>query len=164
MSEEDVIFSGVKVVWKGIFDLETIYKKINEWLKIKKFESIKETNYAVRIKPNGKNVEINWTATRDLDKYFRYVIEISFFVIGANEVEVEHEGEKIKMDKGEIEVKFSAKVVRDYKNEWSGKSLAKKVYEEFIIPKKIEWAKIDLYDTVTSLMSELKSFLQLYQF
>jgi len=92
MSKEDVIIKGVTVKYKGSFDLSLLYKNLNEWLVREKYsDTIQEgeKKYAEKIKPDGKQIEILWETSRNLEAgYFKIVIGISFFLNGINEVEL----------------------------------------------------------------------------
>ncbi len=168
MSKEDVIFRDTKIKYKGIFDLNLLYKKLREWVKEAKYSDpaeTGETKYAERVKPNGKQLEIVWqTSRKEEGGYFKLTLEIKFFINGLTEVEVEREGRKIKLDSAEPELYFSSSVIRNADNQWDENSLMFKFYEKYIIPDKIEGFKIDSYKDASKIMDEVKNFFSLYRF
>ena len=167
MSKEDVIIKGVTVKYKGSFDLSLLYKNLNEWLVREKFsDTIQEgeKKYAEKIKPDGKQIEILWETSRNLEAgYFKIVIGISFFLNGINEVELEREGKRIKLENGEIELNFVSKIIRNADNKWKENSLIFNLYEKHIIKDKIESVKIECYRDTNKLIDEAKNFFNLYK-
>ena len=91
-------------------------------------------------------------------------IDIKFFVIDLTEIEVEKDGKKIKMDKCEVEIEFSSKLIRNANKAWDEDNLMFKLYERYIVGDKTEQFKIELYKDTNKLMDEVKNFFNLYRF
>ena len=161
MAEQEFLAKGAKLKWNGIFDMTNVYKKLKSWFDSKGYD-FKETQYLERIKANGKQLEIVWKATKKQSDYFMYTIEVLFLVIGLNKVEVEREGKKFPMEKGEVEIQFTAYLTKDYKDKWKDSQFKKNLYERFIVKDRILGYKGDIYEDVYSLMSEAKTMLELY--
>lgn len=161
MAEHEFLTKGAKIKWSGIFDMNNVYNKLKQWFDSKGYE-FKETQYMERIKSGGKQLEINWRAKKKASDYFLYDIEVDFLILGLNNVEIEHEGRKITMNKGDIEARFTASLVKDFQDKWKDKQIRKNIYEKFIVKDRIKGYKDDVYDDVYNLMSELKTLLQLY--
>src|SRR3989344_521884 len=98
-----------------------------------------------------------WNANKKQSDYFMYTIEVLFLVIGLNKVEVEREGKKFAMEKGEVEIQFTAYLTKDYKDKWKDSQFKKNLYERFIVKDRILGYKGDIYEDVYSLMSEAKT-------
>ena len=163
MPESDIIYKDAQLKLKGIYDLKLMYKKIYEWLQDEGFE-IKEKYYVERIKPFGKIIEFEWECQQSEGEYFKYQINLKCFVIGANQIEVEKDNEKLKLTKSELELTFNAKLIRNANNKWADDSFIKKLYEEYFIKDEIEHQKIEVYKEVHDLMAEIKNFINLYHF
>ena len=168
MPKEDSIIKGAKIKYKGTSDFKLLYKKVRDWLMREKYSDPcegGEKKYAERIKPTGKQIEVVWnTSKKEEGGYFSLVIDVKFFVNNINEVDVEKDGKKIKLDNCEIEVEFSSKLVRNASKSWDENSFMFKIYERYIIPDKIEQFKIESYKDTNKLMDEVKNFLNLYRF
>ena len=87
--------------------------------------------------------------------YFSLNIDIKFFVNNLNEVEVDRDGKKLKLDNCDIEIEFNSKLVRNDSGDWDENGLMFKIYERYIIKDKIEQFKIELYKDTTKLMDEV---------
>lgn len=170
MPKEDSIIKGAKIKYKGNFDFKLFYKKIREWLMREKYSDPceeGEKKYSEKIKPSGKTIEVVWSSSKKEEAdYFSLQIDIKFFINNLNEVEVEKESKKMKLDSGEIEVWIDSKLVRNAakKNAWNENGLMFKIYERYIIKDKIEQFKIELYKDTNKIMDETKNFFNLYKF
>ena len=161
MSESLYLAKGAKLKWNGIYDMNNVYKKMKQWFDSKGYD-FKETQYLERAKPNGTQLEISWKATKKASDYFLYTIEVLFLVIGMNKVEVERDERKFKLEKGEIEIQFTAYLIKDYKDRWKEMPLRRNIYEKFIVKDRIEGYKGEVYENVYGLMSEVKTMLELF--
>ena len=82
------------------------------------------------------------------------------------EVEVEHEGQNLKLNQGMLKITFDGYVVSDRKGKWSGKPthwllsiLMEKYFYRNHLAKFETWMKADIED----LMYKIKSFLNVYK-
>ena len=161
MSETIVPSSSVK--HKGTLDLRRMYQSLWGWLEAEGYK-IQEKQYGERVKPEGKTYEINWEATRTEEDYFTYTITVSLYITGLQKVETEHNGERMTLDSATYEIKLSGTLARNVTNEWNEGSFMFRFYEGRVIPDRIEAHRIEMYENVMSLLSEVKTFLHVYQF
>lgn len=161
MGEKEAIILGAKIKWVGVIDLAVFYKKLQEWLKIKKYDMV-EKKYVEKIRPNGKQIEIVWESKRkDLD-YFNLVITTKFFMTGVSEAEIEKEGKRLKLNKIDAELEIDSDVVKDPENKWENKPYVRNIYEKYIIKEKIDEAKKECYKNTYDLIEEIKNYFSLY--
>lgn len=165
MPKEDTVID-TKITYKGVFDFELLYLKLREWLLREGYSDPVqdgEKKYAEKVKPFGKIMEIVWESSKEEEKgYFKNLIKISFYGMGINEAEVEREGKVLKLDRGEVQIKFSSGLVRNAKGDWDESSMMFRIYERHIIKDKIEHFKIECYKDTNDLIEEAKNFLNLY--
>ncbi len=162
MAEKDEVFSG-KTKYTGIWDFKETYRFLYDWF-VDKGYSITEKGYTEKIKPNGKEIEIKWEAKKKISDYFRFIIKANWRVLGLTEVEVQKEGAKIKMNKGDVEIKFTAILEKDYEHRWENSPLLKflrGIYERYIIKSRIEDYEDKLVGEVDEVIAQVKSFLAL---
>jgi len=169
MKKEFTIIDGAKVKWKGNFDLKLLYNKLKDWFVNEGYGEPKEELYAERIKPTGaKTIEINWSCSKTEEEYFGLNIKVSYYAVDLEEVEITtDDGKKLKLNKGEIEIKFTSTLTLDT-DERFGKgphvNVQQKFYEKHIIPDNIEKQKIELYEKTLDIIDQAKNFLNLYRF
>ena len=165
MPKEDTIFDGTKIKYSGNFDYKEIYKKLYTWITQQGYSKPYEEKYWEKVKPDGKLVEFVWNTENIKEDYFKFKITIQFTFDGLKEAEAEYKGKKIKLDNGRTEIKFSAKLERNFNRKWKNENgLMFQLYEKYIIPDKIEEAKIDLYQDTNKLIEETKNYFNLFKF
>ena len=160
MAEKDQIFSG-KTKYTGIWDFKETYRFIYDWF-IDKGYGLTEKGYSEKIKPDGKEIEISWEAKRKISDYFRFIIKANWRILGMTSVEVQKEGAKVKMNKGNIEIKFTAILEKDYEHRWENKAFMKflrGVYDRYIIKGRIDAYEDKLQADVDEIIAQVKSFL-----
>ena len=163
---KDVLFSNYKLKQDSIFDLGELYKSIFRWFDVNGY-SFYEKEYNDIDEPNGKHLEIYWYTEKKIDLYVKFVIEVSYLVLGMQKIELEKGGVKIKTNKGSIEFRITAYLMKDYDDKWSKSAMQKKmryVYDRFIIKKRIDKLESELVKDVNSLIDELKAFLDIHKF
>jgi hypothetical protein len=167
MSKEETIVSSSKISYKGIFDLQELYNLMRGNLMMAGWDDPVEKGeekYSEKVKPNGKMIEIVWKTSKEEEKgYFKLQMTIKFFIMGLNEVETEKDGKKLKLDKGDIAIEVSSKIMENAKNAWEEHSLMFKIYEKYFIKERIEEVKIQLYQETNKLVDTTKTFLNLYR-
>jgi len=167
-AETFTVSKGLKVKWKGIFDFNDLYRKMKFWLDFQGYgnekSNFKEEKYIERIKGNSKNLEIRWKGEKNVSDYFSFVITITFLVIGLSEIEIENEGKKLPMNKGEVEIKFTAELVKNRSGKWKKDSWLRSFYERFVVRDRIENYKIELYKKLYSFHDEVKAYLEIHEF
>lgn len=167
MSEKLVIGKDLKVKYVGIFDLKDLYRKMKFWLEFKGYgpEKGMEKQYNERIKPNGKQIEIKWVSTDEVATYVHKVIEVTFFILGLESIEIDKDGKKIKTQKGDVEMRFTGYLVLNVGDQLGDdNSMPNRIYKRFVLKRNIDTYKIELYDDLTEFQDEVKSYLTMQQF
>jgi len=152
-----------KVRHVGTFDFKKVYKFLYEWLAHKNY-IVDEKEYKELIGPGGaKEIDITWVAYRNISGYFRYTITFYYKIIGLVPVEVEIDGVKHKMNKGDLEIKEICALVHDYKDQWTSPFFRfwKYYYEAYIMYTRIDKYEKDVLAELEELFAETKAFLQL---
>lgn len=162
MVEKDTIFDG-KVKQTDIFDFKELYNFLYKWL-IDEGYKVVEKNYAEKVTPGGKEIDVEWEATKKISDYFRFVLKPRWKILGMNDVEVEKNGKKLKMNKGQVEIKLGGILEKDYEARWEGNAFFKflrGVYDRYIIRARIEDYEKKLFGEADEFLVQMKSFLAL---
>jgi len=160
MSELDKVFSG-KVKQTGIFDFKELYRYCYSWL-VDEGYLLTEKNYNEKINPNGKEIEIIWDARKKISDYFRFVMKVTWRILGMTTVEVEENGKKLKMDKAQVEIKVEATLEKDYEHRWENNAFTKFLrgaYDKYIIRGRIDQYEGKLFVETDEFLAQIKSFL-----
>lgn len=160
MAEKDEVFSG-KVKNSGIFDFKELYRFCYVWLVDKEYQVI-EKEYTEKLGATGKEVVIKWSANRKISDYFRYVINTEWRILGMKDAEVEINGEKVTLNKGNTEIKAKAILIKDFEHRWENSGFLKflrGVYDRYIIRGRISDYEDKLLEEVDEYLAEIKAFL-----
>jgi hypothetical protein len=163
MAEKDKIFSS-KIKYNGIFNFPDFYKFCYDWLKDETGLSLSENKYAEKLNGDSKNIDVDWSGSKEVSDYFKFEAKISFKVVGLTVAEITQDGKKIKTNKGAIEVGISGTLVRDTKGKFekSGfQRFLRGIYEKTVIPERIEQLQGKVGSDCDEFLSQAKSYLDL---
>ncbi|MDD5254192.1 MAG: hypothetical protein PHG05_03785 [Candidatus Nanoarchaeia archaeon] len=135
----------------GVLELSEFYKALKRWCDFEGFSDgssgggklFNEIMYKHIDKGGGvANVDIVWEVRKPSGSpYITYYIKIIWLLIGISKVEVVADGKKVKRDKGDFEIRMSARLEKDFKKMKGGffglKSL-KRTWEKFLMKDEIE--------------------------
>jgi len=150
-----------KIKYVGIFHLKDTYKMMFEWLNDKGY-AVDETSYKEVIRNNEREVEIRWIVTKEQSDYFQYEFSVFFHGLNVVNTEVEVDGVKKKMQKGELTTEFSWTINKDYKNRFSQNEFSKRVrnyYDKYLVSKRIEEQEILIVRDFEAMLGVLKDYL-----
>lgn len=163
MVEKDPLFSS-KVKHTGMFDFKECYRILYEWLMDQNYD-VNEKSYKEVIGAGGaKELEIAWEATRKVSDYFRFQLKIDWHIIGMTSVEVEIDGVKQKLNKGQFELSVKSILEKDYEEQWEKKPFFKFLrtfYDKYLIKERTEQYEGKLISEMEEFVNQCKSFLAL---
>lgn len=162
MAEKDTIFSG-KVKHKGLFDFKELYRFCYVFL-VEKDYFIVEKVYTEKATAIGKEVEIEWDCKKKLTDYFSSQVKVNWRIIGMKDADVEQDGNKVTINKGEVEIKISGSLVRDYESKWETTPTLKflrAIYDKFVIRSRIDEFEGKVYGDSDEFLGQVKAFIGL---
>jgi len=148
---------------KGYFNFRDLYNFCYDWIKEQGYE-VSEKNYTEKLSANGKEIIIKWEIEKEVTDYFKNLIEVKWHILGMTDVEIERDGKKEKTNKGELKIKFSADLERDYEKRWEDNPIWKflrGVYDKYIIRTTIDEYEDRLREKAEAYIEQVKSFLVL---
>lgn len=160
--EKDVLIK-TKIKHNGVFDFKGIYKILFDWI-VKMNYDINEKSYKEAIGSTGKELEIEWEAVRKVSDYFRYQLDVRWHILNMNTVEVEIDGVKQKMNKGQFELEVKCTIIKDYENRWEKRPLLKFLrtfYDKYLIKERMDMFEGKLIGEMEEFVAQAKSFLAL---
>ena len=181
MVEGEIAIPEFKVKYNDVFSLRNLYIMLHELLLeenwvgpegSKDHEDIEtfysENVYQKGIHRGGKELWFWWRAHKfpegKYSGYFINKLDIDAHVVYLQNVEVVHQGKKMNIQKGEIEMFFRPRIILDYKHEWDKHwflKYMKPIYEKRIMHAELEKREKELWRDVYRLHSKVKQFLQL---
>lgn len=162
MAEKDLIYA-LKIKHKGVWNFKDTYQFLYRVIDDLGYFIIEKT-YNEGVGGEGKTIEIEWLALRKISDYFRYNIAIRWFVTTLTDVEVTKGNEKIKTNKGALELTMKAYLEKDYESRFETHPLLKflrGVYDKYIIRPRILAYEDKLVAETDEIAAQLKSYLAL---
>jgi len=167
MTEKEIVAKDLKIKQKSVFDMGELYSVMFNWFGQHNYD-FQEKQYLEKKNANGsRDLEIIWIATKKINDYFKFQIEVKFRPVMLTDVEVEIDGKKVGMNKGNNEIIFNAALLKDYEGKWDNnplKRFMREVYDTYIIRDRIGDYKGELYAEIYELVDEVKAFLNMYKF
>ena len=180
----EIAIPEFRVKYSDVFSLRNLYIMLHEllleegWLGMEgdsdhaDVETLYSENvYQRGIHRGGKEVWFWWRAKKLLEgKYSGYIrnkLDIDAHVVYLQNMEVVHQGKKMNVQKGEIEMFFRARMELDYNNEWENHKFLKYIkplYEKRIIHTELEKREKELWRDVYRIQNKIKQYLQLRTF
>jgi hypothetical protein len=150
------------IEYKGIFDLEGLYRLIIKWLQDRSYE-FHEKTYKHKPGMVGKEQEMKWEAWKKVNEYIRYWFDIYIHVWDMNEVEVIRQDQKVKMIKGRLRLMIESRVDRDWQGTFKKSKTLKRVrdfYDKYVTFKDMTgvWGDM-LHYKIVKLQNEIKEYL-----
>jgi hypothetical protein len=163
MAEKETIYSS-KIKSSGLFPYSDFYRFCYEYLSDELGFSITEDTYSEKIKGESKDIDIIWSGSRKVTDYFKFSIKVKFRIIGMTNVEVTQDGVKKKMNKGNVEIKMSSTLVRDYQGKFEQNAFQKflrAIYEKWVIPSRVSQYEDKLAGDSDDFLGQIKAYLDL---
>ncbi len=167
-------YSTLGIKYEDVFDLKELYKAIRDWLISNEYETVKSSEnmekfYLEKLNPNGaKEMWVWWRSSRKPhnSKFFKYHMNVDFHVLGLKDVEIMHQGQKIKANKGEVEVIINCVLETEAEFEIKKTIFAPiaNLFKKRIYKKEIDAHKVDLKGDLVKLQGFVKEFLELKSF
>ncbi|NPE26688.1 hypothetical protein HNV12_01640 [Methanococcoides sp. SA1] len=162
MAQKKLIYSET-LSQVGYWKYDDVYTMLFNWIKDNGY-NLSENMYKEKLSGGGKEIIIGWEAGKKITDYFKYQLVLDWHILGMKDAEVEIDGKKTKTNKGELEIRFKANIIKDYEERWEDKPVHKflrGVYEKYIIRTTIDEYEDDLEDQAKELISDLKAFLRI---
>ena len=157
----------VYLQYKGILDMQDLYESIADFFRQKKFKFYETQQRLRRPSPFGAEILYQFKATRQVEEYYKWVVDINIETFDMHDIEVVlKDGTKKKMAKGRIWVQIFGNVEMDYEKLWEKSAFLaqlKGFYNKYIIKKTIEgvWWDELYYKVVLKLHALIKERLKM---
>lgn len=163
MTEKDKVFT-TKMKYSGIFSFPDFYSFCYNWLRDETQLDITEEKYSEKLSGDSKTMEIVWVGTRELTDYFKFEAKLNFNIMGLTNVEITEGNQKIKTNKGVVEMKMTGTLLRDYKGKFEKTSVEKfmrGIYEKMVIPARVDQMQGKIIGDCDEFLSQAKAYLDL---
>lgn len=155
IKKEVVGIPSTRIKRVGIFDLDTLYHEITDWLVNKKYSFTEKDTSAKKDKP-VREFKFVFSGKRDLNDYFRYNLEIEIWAYKVTVVKIKGK----RYYDAHVEVTVKANYHKNYKKTFKWEWM-RRIYEQYFILKRVFKYEGKLFKEVNSLKDIIKEILKL---
>lgn len=167
MSLKYSLLSGIKLQKKkALFDFKETYAHAKKWLESYKY-TVVETSFKHVEGEGGREIEIKWEVSREIDEYTQFNFEIKWHGLALNDVKVKIDNQEVKLQKGDITIELGTYLVLDWQNKWEENpflKFMKALFEKYLYKRQLDELKGQLWNEGWNFYKELKNFLNMYDF
>lgn len=163
MAEKETVFSS-KTKYNGVLSFKDFYQFCYDWLTDEFGLFVIEKKYAEKIDGNVKSIDIEWEGVDKVTDYFKFSVKVVYKIRGLEKVEITQNGNKIKADKGAVEIAVKGTLVRDYDGKFEKGAIRKflrAIYEKWVIPARVEQFEDKLIGDCDEFLAQAKAYLDL---
>ncbi|PIN91151.1 hypothetical protein COU57_01760 [Candidatus Pacearchaeota archaeon CG10_big_fil_rev_8_21_14_0_10_32_14] len=163
MSDPETLYAS-KIKHTGPFEFKEFYRWCYDFLGEETKLKVTEDRYIEKQGPEVKGLDIFWTGSREITHYFKFEVKIQWKILGMKDIEIQKEGQKIKMQTGSCEIKLKGTLVRDYKHQFeeaNWKTPFRDIYNKWVIPARIEEFEDKLIADCNNFLDQAKAYLEL---
>ena len=134
MSDLRIIVDHMQFDYKGLFDLNNLFKTIEAWLFERAYEKRTNKNFEENT-PTGKFIEWEIASWFKATDYIRNIIKIRMLFYDLKKVEATRDKEKAKVTQGRVIMYFDGYIEFDYLHYWDRHPVLqflRTLYDKFI--------------------------------
>jgi len=166
MAEKYKYVAGKGFKFSGIFNYSELYRILDVWFRDKFFDKFEKRNEEFQNPDGSRQLEIELTPWKKYTDYYKAIIKIEMLVKNMKNVEIEKDGKKIMMQKGDIQFKMNGYLVSDYENRWNTnlQYFFRDIFDKFIY-RRVTKKYIDLLiDDCNEIYNTLTSYLNIHSY
>ena len=155
------------IQYKGVWDMQDLYEFVASFFHRRKFKFYERRYILKKPSPFGSDVQHVWEGTRDVEDYYKFVINIFLHTFDTQDMEVVmKDGSKRTFTKGRLWIQFRGKVEFDYEKKWEENAFyahLRNFYHKYVVWKKLEafWWDSMYYNFFLKLQSLVKERLKM---
>ena len=167
-----------RVKYKDVFELKIFYKAMRQWAKEYgwgdyeskgKGEGYERLYREIIFKDGSKEMRIRWRLFKIVPEtpYLYYHLDIDYKLLGLKVKEVVKDGQKLKLDSGEIELKINAFIELNFLNDFEKSTFLtyfKDLFMKRIYARTLDQRKRELYQEVYELQGFMKEWFKLRRY
>lgn len=164
--EKKLVVDHLRLGYEGLFNASELFNVVSSWFFEKGWDWYEKMNQE-QVTPKGKQVRIILEPWKSTTEYYKLFMKIKLHLIDVKEVEVEHNGENLRLNHGVVRITFDGFVGSDREGKWTSKPLywfLSIIFEKYFFKShysKLEtWIKSDVDD----LHHKVKNYLNVFKY
>jgi len=157
-----------RFTYEGLLNYKELFRIMDFWLRDKFYDKHEKRSEEYQT-PTGKQIDFEFTPWKKVTDYYKINIKIEGLITNLKEVEVEKNGQKVKMHHGRVNIKITGYLVVDYEPRWSIKGrpllyFIRTLYDQYIYAMMTRKYYKMVIDHVNSLYNHMASYVNIEQY
>lgn len=166
MAEKKIVFRDKSLSFQGIFDLKGLFRTITKWCDDHGYDMFENKNFE-EVFEQDKKILTELLPYKKISDYYKFEIRIFMVCESLKEVDVELNGMKYRLLKGQVNIIFDATLITDYESRWEGSPFQfffRTLVDKFVYKSHTREYEGELKKEVQMLEDEVKAYLNMFRF
>lgn len=167
VAEVKIVVDQLTINYEGLFKMKDLLKIIEDYFRRDRGYDWMEKKNEVIVTPSGKHYDLDFVPWKTLNDYTKLEAQIKISGINITEVDVEHDGVKVKLNKGKLSVVFNGYIHTDYEGKWEDKPIfyfIRTLVDKYIYSSDNSAYQKMIADDVEIVRKRVAAFLNLYRY
>ena len=169
MGERKLVVDHLKFSYEGLFNVNEVYSVINTWFYEKGWDWYEKMNQE-SVTADGRQIRIVLEPWKSVSSFYKLFLHLKIHFVDVKEIEVEHQGENLRLSQGLIRITFDGYVMADRSGTWTEKPfywlltvMGQKYFFRDHFAKMEAWINSDVDDLHNKIKNYLNVFKYTYQ-
>ncbi|MBI2668888.1 hypothetical protein HYX14_03530 [Candidatus Woesearchaeota archaeon] len=166
MPERTLVIDHVKFSYEGLFNAAELYNLISSFFYERGWDWYEKLNEE-QVTAEGRQIRIVLEPWKNISDYYKIQAKIKLTMSDVKEVDVEHEGQKLRLNHGVIHIIFDAYVISDRKSKWQDKPFwwfLSVVGDKYFFREHYQKAERFIKSDVEQLYDKIKTYLNVFKY
>jgi len=166
MVQRYIIVDQTRLNYEGLFDMRQLFGLINSWNFEKGYDRREKRNEQGNY-PDGRTYIIEMFPWKKISDYFRNVVRIRIFADHVKDVEIEKNGNKLRLQHGRVQIIMSAFLETDWQERWEKKAILffiRAIVERYLMKEWFKKHEANIIADFNDIHTKIKNFLNIYKF
>ncbi len=169
MAERNLIIDHLKLSYDGLFNAAELYKVISSFFFEKGWDWYEKFNQEI-VTSTGKQVKLLLEPWKSVTDFYKIAAAIKVHLTDLKDVEVEHQGQTLHLNQGQVHITFDGYVITDRHGVWTNRPfywfltiIAQKYFFRNHFARMETWIKSDIDDLHGRIKTYLNTCKYTYQ-
>lgn len=169
MGERKLVIDHLKFSYEGLFNLNEVYSVISTWFFEKGYDWYEKMNQEL-VTAQGRQIKMVLEPWKSVTNFYKLIIQIRLNFIDVKEVEVEKEGQALRLSQGLVRMTIDGYVLSDRSGAWTEKPfywfltiIGQKYFFRDHFARMEAWLKSDVDDMYNKVKNYLNAMKYSYQ-
>jgi len=166
MAEKKIAFNSKVINYEGLFSAREVYMLIDSLTAQKGYDKVELLN-SEQVHGKGKDLVLLLEPYKKITDYAKLLLWMRIIMENVENVEVEKDGKKLKMNKGKVTIIVQGFLHTDYEARWEQKPwyvFIRTIFDKFIYKMYTDKFEAQLSTDCLDVYNQLKAYLNLQRY